>query len=378
MGRLDADLKGHGASVGCLCALQDGRLASGSRDSTVRVWSTQRRSCDLVLKGHSIAVTSLCALADGRLASGAYDNAVRVWNVTTGNCEASLDHLGWVECVCALADGRIATGSNDNLVRVWNFAAVEAERDLKGHVAVVRCVCALSDGRLASGSDDCSIRVWNTTTGDCELELKGHTDAVGSVHGMSDGSLLSTSDDGSARIWSTKCGTCMETRSESRRMKARSLNSGEIIDFVSEFVCHTDNNISHALVNLDGSRLAMISGGQVMFASNACPKVSEQMVMQIYDDMHQFWLLTKLSAYLSARAAKSKSVNPWKRKCRKSKQHAVRFVSLYIQTHGLTSLGKIQQESQYSTARDALLYGGLGELFKECLTTALQGNVYHQ
>ena len=43
-------------------------------------------------------VTSLCTLADGRIVSGSKDNTVRVWNADTGECDRVLEGHGWVRC----------------------------------------------------------------------------------------------------------------------------------------------------------------------------------------------------------------------------------------------------------------------------------------
>ena len=57
-------------------------------------------------------MTALCALPDGRLASGSYDNTIRLWDVKTGAETARLEgHSDSVDALCALPDGRLASGS---------------------------------------------------------------------------------------------------------------------------------------------------------------------------------------------------------------------------------------------------------------------------
>ena len=70
-------LTGHTASV---CALGDGRLASGSEDNSIRIWDLSKGGeCVQTLTGHTCYLCSVCALGDGRLASGSEDASLRTW-----------------------------------------------------------------------------------------------------------------------------------------------------------------------------------------------------------------------------------------------------------------------------------------------------------
>ena len=73
-------LEGHTSIVRTLAVLPDGRLASGSYDSTVRVWRLSTGVCEAVLEGHTRYVLALVVLPDGRLASGSYDRTVVIWD----------------------------------------------------------------------------------------------------------------------------------------------------------------------------------------------------------------------------------------------------------------------------------------------------------
>ena len=117
-----------------LAVLPDGRLAAGYSDapataaggpSLVRVWDVQRRALDAELSGHANDVESLAALSDGRLVSGSRDHTVKVWSVPVAAgalalCSATLGgHTDAVLALARLPDGRVASGSEDGTVRVW-------------------------------------------------------------------------------------------------------------------------------------------------------------------------------------------------------------------------------------------------------------------
>ena len=73
----EGKLKGHTAIVRSVAGLGDGELASGSGDSTVRVWGADGQ-CERVLRGRTGGVLSVASLGGGRLASGSHDATVRV------------------------------------------------------------------------------------------------------------------------------------------------------------------------------------------------------------------------------------------------------------------------------------------------------------
>merc|ERR1711988_1496189 len=81
-------LSGHSSDVYSVCYSPDGKtLASGSRDSTVRIWDVMSGECVHVLNGHSDEVDSVCYSPDGKtLASGSNNKTVRIWDVMSGDC----------------------------------------------------------------------------------------------------------------------------------------------------------------------------------------------------------------------------------------------------------------------------------------------------
>ena len=69
-------LHGHTSSVNCVIQLTDGRLVTGGKDSSIKIWDTISGSCLMTLQGHTKSVVSLIQLTDDRLVSGSYDSCL--------------------------------------------------------------------------------------------------------------------------------------------------------------------------------------------------------------------------------------------------------------------------------------------------------------
>jgi len=78
------------------------RLASGSWDTTVKLWEADSGRLLGTFEGHQDWVTSVVFdAAGGRLASGSWDRAVKLWEAGSGKLIRTLEpHLGPVAAVC--------------------------------------------------------------------------------------------------------------------------------------------------------------------------------------------------------------------------------------------------------------------------------------
>ena len=76
-------LSGHKWSVYSVCFSPDSQtLASGSSDTTIKLWDLITHTCIKTFHGHNWAVWSVCFSPDGKtLASGSLDDTIKLWDL---------------------------------------------------------------------------------------------------------------------------------------------------------------------------------------------------------------------------------------------------------------------------------------------------------
>ncbi len=204
----ERNLVGDPGPVDSLAFSPDGqRLASGSRDQTLKIWDCATGKELLALKGYAGWGNSVAFSPDGqRLASALDDHTVKIWDSATGKELFTLKgHAGPVHGVVFSPDGRrLASASDDDTVKIWDCATGKELFAFKGHAGGARSVVFSPDGlRLAScGYLDKAVKIWDSATGKELLALKGHARGVNSVAFSPDGlRLASASFDRTVKIW---------------------------------------------------------------------------------------------------------------------------------------------------------------------------------
>ncbi len=193
------------------------KIASGSGDKTVRIWSVQSGKQLLTLT-HTYSVMCVAWSSDSRLvASGTDDRTVCLWDAAEGT-QVMEPLRGHDRMVSSLVLNTTATllfsASWDTTIIIWDLdiagRKATVRHTLQGHTGAVRSISLCPDERLiVSGSNDHTVRVWEVATGQQVRVLEGHTCNLLSVAWSRDGQyIVSGSYDKTVRVWEADAQVC--------------------------------------------------------------------------------------------------------------------------------------------------------------------------
>lgn len=246
-GPAKSTMTGHRAPVICIAVHPVYTLtATGSEDTTIKLWDFDTSQYERTLKGHTGHVTGVAFdYAGNLLASCSADMSAKIWDLSTFSCIKTLKgHDHTLSAIQFLPSNEtVITCSRDQTIRCWEVSTGYSTRTLSGHSDWVRCISVSLDGEtLASGGSDHSVMIWKIRTGQVLQTLRGHEHVVESVSygrrpitaadimtaeklkSSSAGSsssgddtggefnyLASGSRDRTVRLWDTGTGTCLMT-----------------------------------------------------------------------------------------------------------------------------------------------------------------------
>lgn len=228
------------------CNIECRRLASASKDCSIKIWDVIVQRVLLTLNGHTQSVTCVKWGGNDLIYSASHDRTIKVWKSDTGIlCRTLEGHAHWVNTLALSTDYVLRTGAFDpalphitlesnvdsnslvnkakeryQTVRGNNERLVSGSDDftlflwypesdkkpisrMTGHQQLINDVKFSPDARLiASASFDKSIKLWDGKTGKFITSLRGHVKAVYQIAWSADNRLLvSGSADSTLKVW---------------------------------------------------------------------------------------------------------------------------------------------------------------------------------
>lgn len=79
-------------------------------------------------------ISSICMISEDIIASGSHDSTVRIWKWSSGKCEKILEHNHFaVLTVCKIDENTVASGSDDCSIMIWDIQKGTLINDIQGH-----------------------------------------------------------------------------------------------------------------------------------------------------------------------------------------------------------------------------------------------------
>ncbi|KAF2242791.1 WD40 repeat-like protein [Trematosphaeria pertusa] len=189
------------------------RVASSSKDGTVRVWDAIGGRVDFALSGHKSSVTCVKWGGTGWIYTSSHDKTIKVWNAETGTLVHTLSgHAHWVNHLALSTDFVLRTSYHDHTRKI---PPTPEEKLAKAKSRFEKA--AIINGeiveRLATASEDCTIFLWTPlSTSKPVTRMTGHQKQINQVCFSPDGTLLASAAwDNHVKLWSARDGKFLFT-----------------------------------------------------------------------------------------------------------------------------------------------------------------------
>ncbi|ETS82541.1 hypothetical protein PFICI_04417 [Pestalotiopsis fici W106-1] len=212
-------LEGHGGPVNSVVWSHDAtRLATASRDKTVKIWHAVTGQCELTLEGHSDSITSVTWSQDAAwLATASNDYTIKVWDPVTSQCVSTLEDdttfgfVGWSHDAQWLA----SISSHGGTIKIWERATGRCKTTIRGHEKDFYFLSWSHTAALfAYGSHyDVAIKIWDSATNKCITTLQSGDTSVRSITWLRSGTnqIMSAAVNGTVKTWDVTTNQCTST-----------------------------------------------------------------------------------------------------------------------------------------------------------------------
>ena len=184
------------------------RLASASKDATVRIWNVTLQRVEMVLSGHKSSVSCVKWGGTGYIYTASHDKSVRVWKAADGTLAHSLgSHAHWVNHLALSTDFVLRTAYHDHTGQIPETAEARRKKARRRFEDAATTGGEMVE-RLVTASDDFTMYLWEPSKSTKPLaRLLGHQKQVNHVTFSPDGLYIASAGfDNHVKLWNARDG----------------------------------------------------------------------------------------------------------------------------------------------------------------------------
>jgi len=192
-------------SIFSLTAYKTVLLISCDIDGKIYIWNQTSFQFIQKIVAHSARISSIIVLDNGNLASGSYDYSIKIWKKVNETWFEFLrkltNHAGEVNSLAVLPNGMFASASSDKSIRIWNQNTLECVRILADHINAVTGLAVLEKSEcFVSISFDRTAIVWDSYSF-VKIEILKTSAFLYSISLYSDDSFLTSDEERTIKLW---------------------------------------------------------------------------------------------------------------------------------------------------------------------------------
>lgn len=239
----------------------------------IGVWHVRQGICTKTLtpsvpcRGPSLAVTSIASSPSQLIAGGYGDGSIRLWDTDKGTCETTFNgHKGAVTALRYNKLGSLlASGSKDNDVILWDVVGETGLFRLRGHRDQVTDVVFVGSGKkLVTSSKDKFLRVWDIDTQHCMQIVGGHHSEIWTLDvDPGERFLVTGSADKELRFYSIKQGS-VDGESVKDGGDSSISNKWDVLTHFGEIQRQSKDRVATVQFNKSGNLLACHVAGKMV------------------------------------------------------------------------------------------------------------------
>ena len=163
--KLKITLIEHEYHVFSLAILKDGRLASCSGDKTIKVFSLENFSLEIIIGGNKDSIVYITVLTNGYLASSSDRPIIKIWEINRKHyqCIKTLrGHYGSITKVIQISRERIASCSIDTTIRIWSSKFPYECNKIIETKEWMKSIIELKNQKFLVSANGSSVFFWNS------------------------------------------------------------------------------------------------------------------------------------------------------------------------------------------------------------------------